>query len=270
MRFWRNVILSPRSRSLTVAALPPLVIFVSGVTTIVRVQPSSVSRLSFGPAIPVIVMPPNPCPPRSPFEPSVLEASGFVVDWGARGAAGAAMPHADADGSVEARGLGRGRQPMPTRQPMPMPMRPGSSEPDGAGDAAKTATRDQDGEDKQDGHPHTEGSGSADPSLGFGHGWSSRWSIGSAGSKRRKRTHARSSSTLVLPVGVVRSAGASGGARVHHQIADHGMTRWTGLPRIVTCQVVRSVAGSSELVPPIEYWIFHQPGSVSPLGTGAM
>ena len=63
---------------------------------------------------------------------------------------------------------------------------------------------DQDGEHEEDGHPQSEGPGSADPSLGFGHGWSSRWSIGGAGSERRKRTPARSSSTLAFRCGVVR------------------------------------------------------------------
>ena len=250
------------------AALPPLVTFVSAVTTIVLVQPSVVSRLSFEPAIPVIVMPPNPLPPRWPFDPSVLVVSGFVVDWGASGAAGA-----DADGGCRRLGrrgrLGRGRR---RCRGVSRCRRRGARivRARGRRGRREDGDRDQDGEHEEDGHPQSEGPGSADPSLGFGHGWSSRWSVGSAGSKRRKRTPARSSSTLALRCGVVRLIRPSDGARMHHQIAGHGMTRWTGLPRMLTCQVVRSVAGSSELVPPIEYWIFHQPGSVSPLGTGAV
>ncbi len=50
--------------------------------------------------------------------------------------------------------------------------------------------------------------------------------------------------------------------------AASGQTRWTGLPRIVTCQVVTSKL-VSEALPPIVYRIFHQPASVSPGAIGA-
>src|SRR5438093_5494660 len=45
----------------------------------------------------------------------------------------------------------------------------------------------------------------------------------------------------------------------------YGTTRWTGLPRMVTSQVVTSCPDV-----PTVYSIFHQPGCVSPGGVGAL
>src|SRR3981081_17215 len=65
-----------------------------------------------------------------------------------------------------------------------------------------------------------------------------------------------------------RRGASRGGAACALGDANYGMTRWTGLPRMFTCQVVMSCP-----VPSVPYSIFHQPPPApggSPGATGAV
>ena len=119
-------------------------------------------------------MPPKPWPPRSPFDPSVLEVSGFVVDCGARGAAGADAD-ADADGSVDAVASVDGRTPTPRR-------RLGRRRCARVDRARWRRRRREDDHHRHDpdGQARDDGADAkpvavAAALLLFGHGWSSRW-----------------------------------------------------------------------------------------------
>ena len=75
LRFWRNRIVSPTARSLSAIVSPPFVICVDEVTSIVRVQPSTVFNATLVPSIAVISTPPRPSPMPSAGPP---KANGSV------------------------------------------------------------------------------------------------------------------------------------------------------------------------------------------------
>ena len=91
---------SPTARSESDIAWPALVILVSAVTVIVRVQPSSVLSERLEPLMAVIVIDPNPPNPRMALPVLSLCVEGAFVALGATGAAGARR---------RSRCLGRGR-----------------------------------------------------------------------------------------------------------------------------------------------------------------
>jgi len=83
-------------------------------------------------------------------------------------------------------------------------------------------------------------------------------SVGALVRQRTRRLNFCSIRAHGIADGGIATRGARAGPR-------YGTTRWTGLPRMLTSQVVTSWPEV-----PTVYSIFHQPGCVSPGGVGAL